>query len=45
MLWYNEYMKENCFYCDALAIYMQPDKDTGKIVPVCKEDFLYARMG
>jgi hypothetical protein len=31
--------KTKCQYCDAKALYNQPDKDTGNIISVCQKHF------
>ena len=41
---YNKQMTK-CFYCDATAEFTQPEKDTGKIIDVCKKHFTWMHAG
>lgn len=34
-----------CYYCDAKAEFTQPEKDTGKIIDVCKNHFDWMHAG
>lgn len=37
--------KTKCIKCDQFATYTQPDKDTGQIIDVCDNHFLFKYMG
>ena len=37
--------KEKCQYCSNNAEFTQPDKQTGVIIDVCKNHFIYMYMG
>lgn len=37
--------KPTCIKCDKEAKYTQPDKETGEIVEVCDQHFIYKYMG
>jgi len=34
-----------CAYCDNKAEYTQPEKQTGRIIDVCKKHFTFMYMG